>query len=403
MLSSDALRNEVRATRPAGASRTFRGRRLGAIVASFVLVLAACSGGGDDSDADGGTETTERTGVATQNGTTDSDLMPTADGDGDPADADDIPRQNAQFADDPPGEGEAVYTGQGVPDTAVLGRPALAIKIDNVEAARPQAGLNQADVVFEEMVEGGLTRFLAVYHSSDPETVGPIRSARSTDIPLLMPLANPLFAWSGSNSAFAEVLRTTAIVDAGVDRNPDLYVRRNDRDSPSNLFASPARLREVTPDDALSPRPMFSFALPREALGAGATSVQGVDIDFGSTEVEFRWNDVVSGWAREQNGTPHVDDEDFQVAPTNLVVVITEYENLPFVDSKGAPVPEAKIYAGRGVAYMFANGQVIEGTWYKENVTRSMVFQDSEGDRVKSVPGRTWVILAPPGTVDLVR
>ncbi|MGY9074875.1 MAG: DUF3048 domain-containing protein [Acidimicrobiales bacterium] len=394
----------------------------------LALLVAACSGGGDDAESGGQTNGagTESDGSASADSTDDGGnepgaLIPTSDDqdetavdaaspDGDaPNDdvgtspgGDTIPRQNAQFADDPPGEGEAVYTGQGVPDPSVLARPALAVKIDNVDAARPQAGINQADVVFEEMVEGGLTRLLAVFHSNDPDSVGPVRSARSTDIPLLMPLANPLFSWSGSNAAFAEVLRTTAIVDAGVDSNPGLYVRRDDRTAPSNLFSSPERLRQVTPADALSPRPMFSFALPRESLGAGARDVAGVDIDFGSTEVEFRWNSVASGWARDQNGTPHVDDEGFQVAPTNLIVVVAVYENTPFVDSNGAPVPEAQIYSGRGDAWMFANGQVIEGTWYKENVTRAMIFLDSEGNRVKQVPGRSWVILAPAGTAEIV-
>jgi hypothetical protein len=313
-----------------------------------------------------------------------------------------LPGNNNVFLNVELDKDQAVYTALNVADPAVLGRPALAVKIDNVEAARPQAGIVEADVVWEEMVEGGLSRFLAVYHSTDPSVVGPIRSARMTDIPLLMPLANPLFSWSGSNAGFANLLRTTAIVDVGVDAEPALYLRNGDRQAPSNLYATPVDLRALTPSTAQGPRPMFSFALNGESLGDGAHTVSGVDVDFGSTEVTFRWSAPNAGWERTQNGTRHVDDQGEVVSPQNVVIQFVPYILTDVRDSNGARVPQADIIRGQGEAWMLSGGQVIEGTWYKDNVTVASVFLDRNGERVLTAPGRTWILLVPVGQASLV-
>src|SRR5690606_18341708 len=128
-------------------------------------------------------------------------------------------------------------TGLPVTDPAVAARPTLAVKIDNVEPrSRPQYGLNQADVVYEERVEGAVTRFLALFHSHDAMAVGPVRSARTTDIGLYQPMGTPLFAWSGANAHFARRVRETRIVDIGYDAQPGLYSRVGDRPAPHNLM-----------------------------------------------------------------------------------------------------------------------------------------------------------------------
>ena len=128
-------------------------------------------------------------------------------------------------------------------------RAALAVKIDDTEQGRPQSGLAEADVVFEEMVEGGLTRLLAVYQSRDPGTVGPVRSARSTDLSILAELGRPLFAWSGANPTFAAAVRGADIVDVGFGAAPDAYRRASGRPAPYNLYAAPGLLRDAAADD----------------------------------------------------------------------------------------------------------------------------------------------------------
>src|SRR6202023_2878882 len=110
--------------------------------------------------------------------------------------------------------------------------------IDNAPRARPQIGLVQADVVVEEQVEGGVTRFAAIFQSQDVSRVGPVRSARSTDIALVANLDRPLFAYSGANARFLQLVHAAPLVDVGVDADPGIYARDFTRPSPYNLFSN---------------------------------------------------------------------------------------------------------------------------------------------------------------------
>src|SRR4051812_36750669 len=188
-------------------------RRIPVLVALIAVGIAACSSG---------------TKAATVNTTTTSTTSTTI----------------ATTTTSPP---PAVYplTGLPVTDPAAAARPALVVKIDNADggggnSARPQLGLNQADVVYEEMVEGSVTRLAAVFQSTDSDPVGPIRSARSTDVAVFSPLNRPLFAWSGANAGFAQLIRESPLIDVGYDAHSDVYTRRNETGhvAPHNLYAS---------------------------------------------------------------------------------------------------------------------------------------------------------------------
>ncbi|NOX31721.1 MAG: DUF3048 domain-containing protein [Actinobacteria bacterium] len=283
----------------------------------------------------------------------------------------------------------------GLPiDASVADRPALAAKIDNVGPARPQAGLNQADIVYEERVEGGLTRLLAVFHSQDAPVLGPIRSARSTDVPILTPLQQPLFAWSGANAAFAALIRSVAIRDVGFDAQPSAYSRAADRRAPSNLMSSTSVLWDLVSDSGAPPRALNHLG-PGAVFEAGVPAV-GVDVSYRGTTVTHTWDAEVEGWARTQNGSPHVDTEGVQVAPPNVIVQFVDYRASGQVDSTGAVVPEA-VLEGNGTIWVLSNGRILEGTWTKDNVTAPTQYFDMSGDPILLTPGSTWVLLPEPG------
>ncbi len=173
---------------------------------------------------------------------------------------------------------------RGTPiDSTELYSPPLALKIDNAPTALPQQGLQDADIVFEELVEGGLTRFLAIFHSQIPASVGPIRSGRSTDIPLLMPFDGALFGWSGSNWAFRKLLDTVAITDVGLYRNPSHYWRQTERISPSNLWVRASQLFNKEAHDPHSSEPLWPYELPEETTSGPSREIKGVKVDWGST------------------------------------------------------------------------------------------------------------------------
>ena len=296
---------------------------------------------------------------------------------------------------------------RGTPiDSTELYSPPLALKIDNAPTALPQQGLQDADIVFEELVEGGLTRFLAIFHSQIPTSVGPIRSGRSTDIPLLMPFDGALFGWSGSNWAFRKLLDTVAITDVGLYRNPSHYWRQTERISPSNLWVRASQLFNKEAHDPHSSEPLWPYELPEETTSGPSREIKGVKVDWGSTKVEHLWDAARSGWARSQNDDPHVvldlKGEQHELAPENLIIQFTKYVLTNEEDVNGARIPLGLVSEGSGTALILKDGGLIEGRWIKANVTVHTDFFDNQGRLIAMSPGSTWVLLAPRDSVEIL-
>ena len=291
-------------------------------------------------------------------------------------------------------------TGEPLEDEAMAQQPALVAKIDNVPEARPQAGINQADIVVEEIVEGGLTRLRAVFHSQEAERLGPIRSARSTDVPILASLEQPLFAWSGSNTEFAQEIREQDIVDVGVDAALSAYERDPEREGPTNLYTSTTALREFAGDAGEAPRALLRYRDDPDHVPLVARDVLGVDIDFGATVVAFTWDESRRVWLREQDGEPHVDAEGAQVAPANVILQYVTYRDTGLVDSAGAPVPEA-VLTGQQDAFLFVDGRMIQGVWSRSTVEGPTEYRLVDGTPVGFAPGPTWILLPEFGQVSV--
>jgi len=283
-----------------------------------------------------------------------------------------------------PGGPRAPLTGLPI-GPGQAGRPVLVVKIDNAPRARPQAGLIDADVVVEEEVEGGITRFAALFQSRDAGNVGPVRSARSTDILFASALNRPLFAYSGANLAFQSLIARSPLVDVGVDRAPQEYRRDRGRPAPDNQFSSTPGLFTHLQPGAGPPPALFAFRQVGEAGdGAGAAPASGVDIEFRDvvlTAVQFRWDPPSRTWKRAQDGAPHVDTG--------------------FHDQSGAPVPEAELI-GEGAAWVFTDGKVVRGRWRKPSPEAVTEYLDSSGAPIRMTPGPTWIELARPGKAAVV-
>ncbi|MEY2422580.1 MAG: hypothetical protein QOI95_2647 [Acidimicrobiaceae bacterium] len=300
-----------------------------------------------------------------------------------------------------------VYPLTGLPatDPATLTRPALVVKIDNADgagsnSARPQIGLNQADVVYEEMVEGSVTRLAAVFQSGDSAPVGPIRSFRTTDVAVFTPLHNPLFAWSGANDDFRAILHDSALIDVGYDARSEVYVRKGPHVAPHNLYSSTPELYSFAPPDAVPPPALFEYRSASEALSPSAAPVGSVHIEFGggagSAPVDWYWNGIKGAFDRDQKGSPHLDESDVQVAPQNVIIEFVDYVNTGYVDPSGAPVPEAQL-VGSGECWVLTNGTLTKGTWTKPSIEAVTTYTDAAGAPIKLTPGRTWVELPPGG------
>jgi hypothetical protein len=285
-----------------------------------------------------------------------------------------------------------------------LERTALVVKIDNGEPkARPQVGINEADVVYEERVEGSVTRLLAVFHSTDSVPVGPVRSARTSDIALFTPLNHPYFAWSGANPTFAGRIRDAAALDVGYDALSGEYFREPSRSAPSNLMLkSTATIMALPNEGSAPPPPLFQYrstgqTVPHLEPAAGARVTFGGS--GGSAPTEWRWNGT--GWARTQKGTPHVDAAGVQVAPANVVIQFVEYAPSDVADQFGVLIPEAQL-VGEGDVWVLTGGGtqppgLVQGRWQKPSLEAVTTYTDADGNPILLTPGRTWVVLPSPG------
>lgn len=287
-------------------------------------------------------------------------------------------------------------TGLPADDPARLNRPALIIKVNNVASARPQFGINQADIVIEEKIGTAVTRLFSVFQSTDAPKVGSIRSARASDIPLIEALSKPLLAWSGSNENLTPVLLRANLTDAGYSHHSDLYTRGRVLQDYTEFFISTADARTLTPDGQGAPKPIFSYRTVTDPAPVGGPA-KGVTWSSNGYVVDWAWDAAKGGWLRSQSGTPHVDAAGEQVAPANVVMLYVPYKSA-FDDPRS---PEA-VTVGKGDVWVFSNGVVIAGTWERASSTDPFTFKEANGNPIKLSPGRTWMELAEPGTGEVV-
>ncbi len=273
-------------------------------------------------------------------------------------------------------------------------RPALMVKIDNLDAARPQDGLFAADVIFEELVEGGLTRFGAVFSSTDPGLVGPVRSVRETDLHLAPLLGRPALAFSGGAvpvlAGVREAARAGVLVPISPAAGDAVFFRRDDKVAPHDLYARAESLWDSA-NGAEAPDALFAFGPAGAALPASVFSVR-----FPTTDVRYRWQPETKTWVRSQNGTDQIDaarpDEPFGV--DNVVVLHVTYRP----SAANELSPEASLDGGEG--WVYRDGGVSGCRWSIAPAPAPRIsLRTAQGDVCRLAPGRTVVELAPSAPV----
>jgi hypothetical protein len=266
-------------------------------------------------------------------------------------------------------------TGLPIEDPALAGRSALVVKIDNHPDARPQSGLNQADIVFEENVEH-LTRFAAVFQTTAPDPVGPIRSGRTQDVELLGSLNKPIFAWSGGNPGVTKAINGSDFVVANVQtnaRSASKSYRSRDRTAPHNLYAQGSGL----------------FTMTEGAAAAVGADSAGVDLKMDGVNVSWKFDTKSGTYLRFQGGKAHNDNSLGQVNAVNVVVLVVDYQPSQ-VDTKS---PEAQT-TGTGEVFVFSAGKVVHGKWTRDQRLHPYALTADDGTPIQLTPGRTWVELA---------
>ncbi len=274
--------------------------------------------------------------------------------------------------------------------TSAAGSP-LAVKIDNVPAARPQTGLGAADIVYAEQVEGGLSRLMAVYATRLPKAVGPVRSARESDLELLRQFDEPTLAFSGAQRALLPLIRRAPVHAESPDEAADAYYRAPGRTAPHNLYVRPARLLPTAPGRAALTTGFHYGPAP-----SGGTPETSRTVRYPAARFTFTWSTQRGGWLVAMDGTPTTTTDGGRPAPATVVVQYVKIRSSRYHDALGNRTPYTET-TGSGKAEVLRDGRSFDATWSRPSAadgTAFTAFTAADGGRMNFAEGQVWVVFA---------
>jgi hypothetical protein len=275
---------------------------------------------------------------------------------------------------------------------AVPNRPALAVKVENLPAARPQTGLSFADVIYEEPVEAGITRFIVVYQCEDASRIEPIRSGRLTDPPVLVQFGKPVFGYAGGVPAVIKAVRAAGLTDVNFNNAPRAYHRDSARVAPHNLYSSSRELYAAAKRTGGIPQPVFTYSPDVPVTASAASSVH---VPFSqNSDVYWRWSGSRSAWMRSYGTVPATYSDGRQMASPNVVIQMVRIRMTDITDVNGVRSPEV-ISTGSGTCFVLRDGKMIKGRWSRPTTSDVTVFKDAQSNVIPLTPGKTWVELVP--------
>ena len=292
-------------------------------------------------------------------------------------------------------------TGLTPRDGHVPQRPALAVKVENLPQARPQWGLGSADIVFEEPVEGGITRFIAVYQCQSAARLEPVRSARLMDAQILEPLARILFAYSGAIQAVIDEVDSdgSLLNDVGANKASGAYSRDPSRYAPHNLETSTAALYAAAATFGYHvglPTPIFTYG----RMVPGGTPAGVVNLHFPLEITTWTWHPKTRLWYRSYSDTGRaMQGDNIQVTASNVVVMIVHEYPTQYVEDPTGTLENELVLTGSGPAWVFRDGVQFFGKWERPSLSQPAVFVEPDGTKVTLAPGNTWEELVPSGEV----
>jgi hypothetical protein len=274
------------------------------------------------------------------------------------------------------------FTGEPVKS---LGR-VIAVKIDNIVYARPQTGLGAADIVYVIPVEGGLSRFMAIYSSQVPPVIGPVRSAREDDLALLRQFGTPAFAYSGAQPQLLPVVERARTVDLYSGKVSGYY-RDNRRIAPYNLYARGPALQAEAARASTAHDIGFRFG-PAPAGGQQATAET---VAYPSARFGFTYSPTTGRWLVSMDGRPARTTDGVQLSAATVVIQHTVVRTSRYIEW-GALPPYAESI-GSGSALVLRDGLAYQAHWSRPAVNGGTTFTTATGQPMTFAPGPVWVVL----------
>jgi len=264
----------------------------------------------------------------------------------------------------------------------------LAVKIDNIVYARPQTGLTRADLVYVLPVEGGLSRFLAVYSSNYPPVIGPVRSAREDDLELLRQFGRPAFAYSGATAALLPYIHRAARIVDLYDGIASGYYRDNSRIAPYNLYARTRQLLHQAPRASTARDIGFRFGPPP----AGGKVTRSASVSYPAASFRFTWSPAKDRWLVSVDGRQAVTTGGKRLSPATVVIQYTNVRTSRFLEyGKRPPYAET---TGSGTALVLRDGKAWTAHWSRPKANGGTTFTTAGGRPMTFAPGQVWVVLA---------
>jgi len=269
----------------------------------------------------------------------------------------------------------------------------LAVKIDDTNAAHPQIGLEDAEIVYIEQVEAGLTRLAAIYSTEIPQRIGPVRSARISDIDILTQFGRVAFAYSGAQRKLLPVIAAANLQDMGAQRqSPTIYTTDPNRVRPVAMVLRADLLMQRIKEKNLSVDVAKSVGFVFGELPEGGKEVQKVVMNWPSATYSADWSSEESRWLLSHNGKLNLADSGVVLGPTTLVIQLVKISPSEYGDKFGGITPLSET-VGSGKAYVLRDGEVFTATWNRPFVDSGTTFTLGDGAVMNFAPGQIWVAL----------
>ena len=276
----------------------------------------------------------------------------------------------------------------------------LVVKIDDTNAAHPQIGIEDADLVYVEQVEGGLTRLAAIYTSKLPPLIGPIRSARISDIELLAQFGRVGFAYSGAQSKMRPVIAEANLENLSAERNPpSIYGKDPNRIGPVDMILKPDLLLEranANPKIRIETATASIFAFGDAPKGETNTAI--AKIKWPSAKYELRWDSANEKWLIYFNEKPNMAANGEHLYADTAIIQIVSITPSIYGDKFGEITPFSKT-TGSGKAVMLRDGFSYQISWQRNLETDVTTWKSEDGDVANFKPGRTWIFLTDKAPV----
>jgi len=272
--------------------------------------------------------------------------------------------------------------------------PVLAVKIENTAAGKPQMGLKSADIVYVTQVEGGLTRLIAIYSTRLPKKVGPVRSARISDLYILSMFGKPALAYSGVQTKMIPFMQRASLFDVSDSAAPGAYQREPGRVAPYNLVASPRKLLAQAPGATKAKDIGFVFGDAPE----GGTERKTFTVRYPAARFTFGWSERRKEWLIWQDGKRNMAAEGGQLGAPTVVIQYVKTTRSQFHDVNGSYTPLLHT-VGKGRAIVLRDGKAYQARWSRPNQRSGTPFPPPDGEPIPFAKGQVWVVLAAPKPV----